>query len=283
MRVESWRESGRWIRYRTHRLFVNTCGSGPPVLVLHGFPTSSYDYTRLLPLLQDRYRFLLFDYPGFGFSDKPRRYPYSLFDYADAAEAVAAYFGVREALLLAHDIGDSVTLELMRRGALTITRVLMMNGSVLSIPFDDLRLRIPQLLLLNRYMGAAVCRLRLFRKFMFVYNFNKIFGSPLPPDELSAFWSLLRYNDGVGIYHQLLRYMPERWQHQHTWLAALQNHRAPLTLVWGQADPVATPAVADAVLARRPDARYIRLHNIGHYPHWEAPDVVAEALRESFG
>ena len=112
----TWQHTGQRFEFDGLRLFVNVQGRGQPVLTLHAFPTSSYDFSRLVPLLRDRFQFILFDYPGFGFSDKPPRYPYSLFKYADVAQAVAQHFGMEHMPLVAHDIGDSVALELLRRG-----------------------------------------------------------------------------------------------------------------------------------------------------------------------
>jgi pimeloyl-ACP methyl ester carboxylesterase len=278
-----WHTSGQRIAYRGIQLFVNVCGDGAPVLVLHGFPTSSYDFTRVIPLLSDRYRLILFDYPGFGFSDKPRQFNYSLFEYADAAQTVAAHFGLERVLMFTHDIGDSVGLELLRRGTPVVEKLVMMNGSVFSIPLDDIKMLMMQRLLLHHFTGPLISKLRLFRKSVFASTFNKIFGQPLPGEDIDAFWSLLQYNDGVGVYHQLIGYMRERWQHQQEWLDTLQSHCEPLTVIWGQADPVATPEVADIIRQRRSDATDIRLEGIGHYPHWEAPRRVAAAVREAFG
>ncbi|MBZ0302433.1 MAG: alpha/beta fold hydrolase, partial [Anaerolineae bacterium] len=69
--LDQWRQAGTWLTLRGQRIFVRIEGKGPPLLVLHGFPTASYDYARLLPLLTDQYRVVLFDFLGFGFSDKP--------------------------------------------------------------------------------------------------------------------------------------------------------------------------------------------------------------------
>lgn len=258
-------------------------GQGRPVLALHAFPTSSYDYSRLAPLLADRYRLILFDYPGYGFSDKPRPHDYSLFESADALGAVAAHFGVERACLLAHDIGDSVALIALSRPAPVFDKIVLMNGSVLSIPFDDVVMRATQRLLLGWVTGPLIGRLGLINKRFFASTCRKLFAYPLPREELDAFWSLIAYNDGAPLYPVLMRYMLERWQHQGRWLDALQAHPAPLTLIWGLADPIATPAVADAVLARRPDAVCHRLEGVGHYPHWERPETVAAMVQEAFG
>jgi pimeloyl-ACP methyl ester carboxylesterase len=279
---EEWLDSGKFIPFDGLRLFTRKQGRGRPVLCLHAFPTGSYDYSRIAPLLTDQYELIFLDYPGFGFSEKPRQYAYSLFKYADAVETVCKNFKLDSVWLLAHDIGDSIALELLRRGTPAVEKLVLLNGSVFSIPFADPWMALSQKVWLNPVSGSLVSRLRLFRKFLFARMFRQIFARPLPRDEIQAFWSLLCYNDGLGIYHRLMGYMPERWEYQHQWLDALAKHTAPVTLIWGQADPVATPAVAEYVLARRPDAHYVRLEGVGHYPHWEVPSLVADAVLDAF-
>src|SRR5258708_32869385 len=95
MNRERWRSWGGWLSAGGHRLFVRSIGQGAPILALHAFPTSSYDYSRLMPLLSDDYQVISFDYPGYGFSDKNPAHPYSLFECADLLSAVAAHFGLQ--------------------------------------------------------------------------------------------------------------------------------------------------------------------------------------------
>jgi pimeloyl-ACP methyl ester carboxylesterase len=273
-----WRQTGQWFNFEGLRLFVNVQGKGQPVLILHGFPTSSYDFTRLVPLLYDHFRFILFDYPGFGFSDKPPEYSYSLFKYADAAQAVARHFGLEHIWLVAHDIGASVALELLRRGQPVIDRLILLNGSVWSIPFEDRKMRLMQRTLLHPIGGPFVMKLGLFNQRRFAGLLRGVWGQALTAEEIEAFWSIMSYQRGDRLYARLMRYMLERWQYQNAWLEALQRHRARLTLIWGMADPVATPAVVDVVMQYRSDATLIPLHGIGHYPQWEAPESVATAL-----
>jgi len=277
-----WHLSGQYLSFEGIKLFVRSQGNGPIVFCLHAFPTSSYDYSRIAPFLAKQYRLCFLDYPGFGFSEKPRKFPYSLLKYADAAEKAIHYFGLKEIRLLSHDIGDSVALELLKRGNLQIDRLIMLNGSMYSIPFDDPVMLFSQRLWINRISGPLISKFRLFRRPFFARMMNRIFASPLSEDEIDAFWSLLQFNDGLKIYHQLMQYMPERWQHQFEWLDALKASRAEIHLIWGQADPIATPAVADFVCKIRQDIKYIKLSNIGHYPHWEEPNMVANFVQEIF-
>lgn len=273
-----WLATGEFIPFDGLRLFTRRYGCGRPLLCLHAFPTASYDYARLAPLLAEHFEMIFLDYPGFGFSDKPRHYSYSLFKYADAVETLCRALGLASLSICAHDIGDSVALELLRRGTLTIERLTLLNGSMVSVPFTNPWMALSQRVWLHPVAGPLVSRLRLFRKPLFVAMFRQIFARPLARTEIDAFWSLLGRHDGLGIYHRLMGYMPERWQHQQSWLDALSAHSAPLTLIWGQTDPVATPAVAEHVRTLRPDARYLALAGVGHYPHWEAPERVAEGI-----
>lgn len=273
--LNQWRETGTWVDFDGQRIFVTVQGDGPPLLVLHGFPTASYDYARLAPLLSSHYRLILFDCLGFGFSGKPVTHHYSLFEQADIAQAVCKHYGVEQVSILTHDMGNSITLELLRRGNPVGDRVFMLNGSVLLKYYRPL---ITQRLLLNPVIGPLMTRLRLVNRRAFGQQFGSLFAQRPPDAEMDDFWALINHHDGARIYHRLIRYLNERKVHEYAWLDALQTHSAPLTVIWGQQDPVSVPQIAQAVLERRPDAAYFPLENIGHYPQWEAAEQVAEIL-----
>src|SRR6185503_18429880 len=131
--------------------------------------------------------------------------------YADATEKAIHYFGLEKIWLFSHDIGDSIALELLKRGTLQIERLIMLNGSVYSIPFEDPIMWFSQKLWINKISGLWISRLRLFRKPFFARMMNRIFARPLSEDEIDTFWSLLQFNDGLRNYHQLMQYMSERW------------------------------------------------------------------------
>ncbi len=278
--LHTWQEQGEFFNFNNHRIYTQVRGQGKPILVLHGFPTSSFDYAHIAPLLEDQYQLFFFDFLGYGFSDKPSKHSYSLFEQADITEVIAAHYGLSSVYILAHDMGDSVTLELLRRSNLKVEKLVMLNGSVL---LDHYQALITQKLLLNAFTGPIISRLRLIRRPMFARQFGKVFANRPSKDEIDAFWQLVRHNDGMGIYHLLIQYLNERKIHEHTWLNALKAHTAPLTVIWGQRDPVAVPKIADAILERRPDADYHPLDNIGHFPQWEAPQRIADIIKHSFG
>ncbi|MBZ0300475.1 MAG: alpha/beta hydrolase, partial [Anaerolineae bacterium] len=193
------------------------------------------------------------------------------------AQAVCAHFGLDHIRLLAHDMGSSVALELLRRATPRVDRLILLNGSVLLKYYQPL---ITQRLLLNPVVGPLITGLRLVNRRAFGQQFGSIFAQRPPEDEIDAFWSLIQYGDGARIYHRLIRYLNERRVHEYPWLDALQQHPAPLTIIWGQRDPVSVPRIAEAVWERRSDAAYFPLNDSGHYPQWEVPAQVAAILRD---
>src|SRR5262245_3623399 len=139
--IEAWRDRGRMMATADGRVFcvdarptssdVDPC----PVLVLHGFPTSSWDFAPLAEKLVARRRVVLFDFLGYGLSDKPVDYGYSLFEQTDVAQAVAKELKLERVHLFAHDMGTSVATELLARRErknlpFEIASLTLMNGSV---------------------------------------------------------------------------------------------------------------------------------------------------------
>ena len=89
-------------------------GDGPSVLLLHGYPSSSFDYRMVVPHLAGRARVTM-DFLGFGLSDKPRPHRYSLREQAELVQAVVAETTSNPVALIAHDMGTSVATELLAR------------------------------------------------------------------------------------------------------------------------------------------------------------------------
>ena len=119
-RADAWREKGSYFSWTPRRgdaaevqIFHVEVGDpdAPPLVLVHGFPTSSIDWFEVAELLSDRYRVCAMDFPGFGFSDKPLGWGYSLMRDAEVLEYyVAEVLGLESMILYAHDRGSSVAL-----------------------------------------------------------------------------------------------------------------------------------------------------------------------------
>src|SRR5687768_8323934 len=117
-------------------VFVVDEGEGPEAnVVLHGFPTSSSDWRAVVPALAAVRRTVLLDFPGYGLSEKPDEYGYSIFEQCDVVLEVLRELGVARAHVIAHDMGTSVACEMVarrERGLLPVTlrSLALSNGSV---------------------------------------------------------------------------------------------------------------------------------------------------------
>ncbi|NXT37579.1 MEST protein, partial [Pelecanoides urinatrix] len=118
----SWRSSGGYFTYKDQNIFyrdsTGAVGSSDIVVLLHGFPTSSYDWCKIWEGLTQRFhRVIALDFVGFGFSDKPRPHHYSIFEQASIVEGLVRHLGLHHQRinLLSHDYGDTVAQELLHR------------------------------------------------------------------------------------------------------------------------------------------------------------------------
>ncbi len=287
-RIEDWRKRGQWFEHRGHAIFyVDEPGARahgaprPALLLIHGFPTSSWDYTDLWPLLAPRFgRLIAPDMMGFGFSAKPPDYPYDLIDQADLHEHLLARLGVSEVHVLAHDYGVSVAQELLarhlerREPALKLLSVTLLNGGLFP---ETHRALLVQKLLLGP-LGPLMSRLNSAPRL--ASSLRAVFGPQTQPsaEHLDAFWQLMTNNGGHRIAHRLIRYILDRRRNRDRWVHALQHTRVPLRLINGPADPISGAHMAERYrqLVPRPDV--VSLPGIGHYPQVEAPQAVAEAF-----
>ncbi|WP_297621132.1 alpha/beta hydrolase [Nocardia sp.] len=282
--VEAWREGGRWVRCAAGQVFVRSGpGDGPIVLLLHGYPSSSYDFRRIVDQLGGR-AWVALDFLGFGFSDKPRPHRYSLFEQADIVEEVVAGSVAGPVVVLAHDMGTSVATELLARdieGALSFSmeRVVLGNGSVI---LEKATLR-PIQKILRGPLGPVAARLA--NRVLFTREFSALFSAqhPLSRGEAAAQWALLSYERGQRITHLLTAYLDERVAHADRWHGAVRDWGKPLGLLWATGDPVATTAVLDGLRELRPGAAVIELPGLGHYPQIEDPDTYAAGARRLLG
>ena len=113
--LEDWRSRGASFDYLGFDVFYVSEGSGPHLLLVHGYPFNSFDWVRIWRALTAEFTVIAPDMLGMGFSDKPVDYEYSVHAHADMHEALLKHLGVETTHILAHDIGDSVVQEMLAR------------------------------------------------------------------------------------------------------------------------------------------------------------------------
>ena len=280
--VEAWLHAGTHVDTAEGRVFVRDVPAvepdgSPPLLVLHGFPTNSFDFRPVLDRLAQHRRVVLFDQLGFGLSDKPDR-RYGIHLQADTAEAVAHHLGLHTVDLLTHDMGDSVGGELLARsleGRLgwDVRRRVLTNGSIY---LDLAQLTVGQQLLMSLPDEAA----DLVEREGYLASLANTMADPAaaPAEELAPQWELLAHQGGERLLARTIRYLEDRRAEERRYTGAIEQHPSELGVVWGTEDPIAVVAMTDRLAEARPHVRVTRLEGIGHYPMVEAPEQFADAV-----
>lgn len=279
-RVEAWRARGNPEQFRGHQVqaFFRD-GEGPLLVLLHGFPTCSFDWRHLVELMPEQ-AVLAFDFLGFGLSDKPRDHSYTLSWQADLTEElIGRNWSGRPAFICAHDFGASVATELLARdlaGELRfeLAGTMLFNGSIL---VERSNPTLAQKLLQGPF-GPVTARFA--NETFFRRQFAAVFGSahPLTDADAADYWSLMTFNDGNRLGHKLVSYMEERAIYAHRWHGAFSQWQGNFHLAWGMEDPVAVPDILDGLIEMRPDLPVARMLGLGHYPQVEDPQALARVI-----
>tara|TARA_R110001583_G_scaffold48548_2_gene152141 strand:- start:1824 stop:2816 length:993 start_codon:yes stop_codon:yes gene_type:complete len=260
--------------------YLNDELAKPTLLLIHGFPTASIDWHAVWPVLNQYFRLVTLDMMGFGLSDKPKEYQYSIHDQADIVQSLLNTLGITDYHLMAHDYGDTVAQELLARQfererslsdcALQrrILSTVLLNGGL----FPETHRPVLMQKLLASLLGGFLIKFYSFSKFK--KTFEHICSQPLAEEELSIYWQLLQHNEGTAVMPKLIRYMQERKEFRSRWVGALENNGLPMRLIDGIADPISGAHMADRYKSLIANADVIELEGVGHYPQVEAPQQV---------
>jgi pimeloyl-ACP methyl ester carboxylesterase len=285
----NWQNKGEIISVNNRNIFVidtininlNTIENQKKTLViLHGYPTSSFDYYKVLPELSKHYRVVIHDHLGFGFSDKPLKYSYSLIEQADIALQLWKQLSLTNVTLLAHDYGTSIATEILARQNkkqinLQIDELILCNGSM---HIELSKLRTIQKLLKNKITGKWVAKLTnytIFKKNMRNVYFDKTKATEA---ELKEMWLQLEQNNGRKIIHFLSNYINERYYFWHRWIGALKETNIKTKIIWAKNDPVAVAAIADLLATEIANNNLYWIKNCGHFPMLEKPEEWIEKI-----
>lgn len=282
-RLQQWFKSGQYLAVDGLQVYYQIHGHGPDLLLLHGYPYNSYDFHQVVPELAKNHRVVLFDFPGMGFSDKPRQHEYTFAGYAKVVNALAHHLKISEAGILAHDLGVSVAQELLAQqneNSFRLRSIAFINGGLFT---DMYRPRLIQRVLSQSpdWLGAFLSR-RIGRRAV-ERPVLSLFGEHTKPSPelLDDYWNILNYKEGKAIAYRIGRLVFEKEKHQQRWHSAMRETKTPLCYICGPADPNSGTHMAERYrqfLPRSPV--YLLSEQIGHWPQLEAPEEVLEQLRK---
>jgi pimeloyl-ACP methyl ester carboxylesterase len=269
------------------RIFYREAGdaSKPTIVLLHGFPSSSYSFHDLIPRLADRFHVLAPDYPGMGHSDAPAANVLRpTFD--DVAQAIDAFIAQRapgQVILYMHDLGGPIGMRIAMAHPERIAGLIFQN-TVISVDGWN-----PEILKRYERLGgpetpdklAEAEQLATVGRDRFLHQTGAHRPDALNPDN----WAIDAYAFSIAekriFMSRLLMNVTSNVQHYPAWNAYLKERQPKTLVVWGRNDPLMTPANAELVKQDVPTAE-VRYFDGGHFVLDEYSDAIADAIVETF-
>jgi len=288
--ISNWVAQGAYTEFNGHKIFVHASGpiSNEGVLIVHGYPGSSWDFSGVVGPVAEKTRVVVPDMVGFGHSDTPLtgtfKDNFSLLKQADLYEHVALAEGLETVILVAHDMGQTVGLELMARqeeGKLPfrIKHAILLNGSTVVDLVELTEGQKKSLALPDKALEKAVPMEDWVNDISGTYGATMQANEAAHKEALDCQVAQIYANDGALVMSNIVRYLLERKEFYNRWVGTFSGfHSAPLSVFWGLDDPVALPIMAQRMKAWRPETDLYMLEGVGHWPSIEAPEVISEAI-----
>ena len=257
--------------------------NAPVVLLLHGFPTSSFMFRELIPRLADRYRVIAPDLPGFGFTEVPaeRKYAYSFHGLAVTIEAFTQALKIDRFALYVFDYGAPTGFRLAMAHPDRVTAIVSQNGNAyeegLGDAWDPIR----------KYWASPTAENReILRQNILTlegtrwqYTHGVSDPESIPPESFTLDAALLErpankeiqldlfldYSSNVALYPKFQEYF--------------RKSKPPLLAIWGKNDPFFIPAGAEAFRKDLPDAK-VRFLDTGHFAIETHVVEIAAAIKD---
>jgi pimeloyl-ACP methyl ester carboxylesterase len=257
------------------RIHYAEAGEGPTVLLVHGFMMDHRVWRNVVPLLAKRFRVILPDLPGFGASEKPSRYAYTLTAFADTLCDLLAGLDLPRAHVVGHALGGAVALTFAAEHPEYVDRMAVLD--TLAYPFErPLRARWLQVPVLGAFLFRQMYNRVLFRRhfrdevlapdvMIDRAAIDQWYDAFTPPEAREAAWKTLRNTlDLAPLGPRLARV------------------RAPAAVIWGEHDRMLPPYLGRRLARDLGDCRLDVIPGAGHAPAVDHPEVVSELLTTHF-
>ena len=229
-------QSGRYLQVNGLKTFALDYGSGEAVLCIHGVPTSSFLYRKVLKSLADKgYRAISIDLPGLGLSERPEDFNYTFPVFADFLSRTIEVLKVDKFHLVVHDIGGPIGFALA-----TLAREKIISLSILNTWIDVVNFEKPLVMqpFEKKLLGEA--ELKMISHLTWPVMFRKIGvveDEKIPPEEIKAYVDLLKREDDGKAFLKIMRNFTNTSEFRDRCYSAVQNVPYPVQALWGSEDP----------------------------------------------
>ena len=268
----------QWFESSAGRVHYIDEGRGRPILFLHGNPTWSFLYRKIVSRLHDQFRCVAVDYPGFGLSVRPDGYGYTAAEHAAVVGELVDHLGLDGFIVMGQDWGGPIGLAVAAERADRVHGLVM--GNTFAGPVN-LAGKI-----FGTVMSSPPLQWWITRRNFFVKRMMPLGMTTKLTDEEKRHYQAVQTTPasrkGVAVF-------PRQIRAAGPWLAALERRVGqtladkPLLIVWGMRDPAFRPAYISRWQQAFADHTLVELPDAKHYIQEDAPDEIAAAIVARFG
>ncbi|MEX0721580.1 MAG: alpha/beta hydrolase [Balneolaceae bacterium] len=234
--IEEHKSTGKFITVEGVKTFALDWGEGEPVFCIHGVPTSSFLYRKVLKeLVKNGLRGVAIDLPGLGLSARPEDFDYTFSNYARFCARTAEELGLERYHLVIHDIGGPIGFAMAAQNRGKILSLTILNTW---IDVDKFKKPLPMRPYEKPVAGEAQLAAtthatwRLLFKELGVSDMDKI-----PEEEIDVYVDLLKRKDKGKAFLKIMRNFENSVEFRELCHTAVQDVPYPVQAVWGAEDP----------------------------------------------
>jgi pimeloyl-ACP methyl ester carboxylesterase len=269
------------------RIFYRAAGDprSPVVLLLHGFPASSFMFRELIPRLANDYRVLAPDLPGFGFTEVPaeRKYVYSFDRLAATLNLFTQALKIRRFALYVFDYGAPTGFRLAMAHPERVTAIVSQNGNAYEEGLGDAWGPIRKYWAEPTQENREVLRKNILTLEATRWQYTHGVGNPesVPPESYTLDAALLERPGNKDIQLDLFLDYASNVKLYPAFQDYFRKVKPPLLAIWGQNDPFFIPAGAEAFQKDIPNAQ-VQFLDTGHFAIETHVVEIAAAMKEFF-
>ena len=257
----------RFLRIGDQLVHVEMAGSGPPLVLLHGFGGSSYSWRLVMPGLAASFRVVAVDLSGFGYTQRPRDYArYTREAQGELVLAVMDALGFETAHLMGHSYGGGISLWIAWKHPERLRSLVLVDSSAPTYAYDRRSRVVSFRPLTAAFLRSWMLRPSTVRKALLRSFYD---DSLVTPELVQAYWERIRIEGVVDAYYGLT--VPVRGPVDQV---VLEDIRVPTLVLWGAEDQVISMESGRRATARMPQAEFVVLDKTGHIPMEECPEEV---------